>query len=55
MAKYISKADEWFDEGTEAELLFITTEDAGLFRGIRNGSIDEEMCLLEEFIITEEN
>jgi hypothetical protein len=52
--KYISNG-EWFDKGTEAELLFLTHDDGtvGLFRGIKDGHIDEEQCFLEEFEITE--
>jgi hypothetical protein len=46
----------WFDEGTEAKLLCKTSEFmdgiwGGLFKGIRNGFIDEEMCASDEFKI----
>ena len=56
--RYISDGT-WFDKGTEAELLFKTTEFedgtwAGLFKGIHNGEIDEEMCTSDEFILKEE-
>ncbi len=50
--KYISKG-EWFDKGTEAELLVPIDDDAGLFRGIKDGRIDEEQCMLDEFEIIE--
>ncbi len=57
MTKYISKG-EWFEKGTEAELLFFTHDDhtVGLFRGIKDGHDrpDEEQCLLDEFEIIEE-
>ena len=55
--KYISRGD-WFDEDTEVELLvdFGIPENqayapgqAGLFRGLRNGRIDEEVCGFDEF------
>lgn len=46
----------WFDKGTKVELLenFDNQKGApgpgsGLYRGYRNGSIDEEVCLHEEF------
>lgn len=62
---FISKPDEWFDAGTEAILLCLTGNgyDApgaciennpyagGLFRGFRNGQVDEEQCCLSEFFL----
>jgi hypothetical protein len=50
---YISKG-EWFDEGTRVQLIddYRKSEppyDAGLFRGYRNGKIDEEVCTFDEF------
>jgi len=53
--KYISDGT-WYDKGTECELLFKITDFvdgtwSGLFRGIRNGGIDEEVCLSDEFIL----
>ena len=55
MRKFIAKPNTWFDEGTEATLLFQYHPDceAGLFLGIRNGKEDEEGCGFEEFNIIE--
>ncbi len=57
--KYISDGT-WFDEGTECELL-IDCEDgdapemhSGLFKGLHNGDVDEELCLFDEFEIIPE-
>lgn len=57
--KYISKPNEWFDEGTEATLVTEIWDkgrciDCGkgrtaIFAGIRHGKPDEEMCCLCEF------
>ncbi len=53
--RYVSKG-EWFDAGTSAELV----EDCsvaqcptpmGIFRGLRNGVTDEELCTYDEFIV----
>ena len=56
--KFIAKQDTWFDEGTEAKLLFrMGDEDfndkngCGMFEGIKDGKIDEEPCGYDEFII----
>jgi len=48
--RYISLG-EWFDKGTEAELVddYRPKMGAGLFRGIRNGKPDEEVCTFDEF------
>jgi hypothetical protein len=58
MKKYISKKDEWFDEGTEAQLIDdymgSIMDGAGLFRGIKDGKLDEEICLFEEFDIIDD-
>ena len=53
--KFISDGT-WFDKGTEAKLLFKTSEFAdgtwgGLFEGIKDGLVDEEMCASDEFEI----
>ena len=50
---YISDGT-WFDKGTEATLLFKVTEFedgdiSGLFKGLRKGEWDEELCLFSEF------
>ena len=55
--KYISDGT-WFDKGTEAELLgalaeFPDGDKSGLFKGLRNGEWDEELCLFSEFEIKE--
>lgn len=56
MKKYISNGD-WFDKGTEAELIADCTmpgsEPWGIFRGIRNGKEDEEGCGYDEFDIVD--
>lgn len=56
--KYVSDGT-WFNKGTECELL-IDCEDGdapethnGLFRGLHEDYIDEEMCLFDEFTIIE--
>lgn len=51
--KYISDGT-WFDRGTEAELLgavvdYHDGDMSGLFRGIKDGHFDEEVCLFSEF------
>ena len=48
---HIAKPGEWFDEGTFVELIddYRPDMDAGLFRGYRNGRIDEEVCPFDEF------
>lgn len=47
--KFIAKPNTWFDEGTEVELLFDIHENYGLFCGLRNGHLDEESCMYDEF------
>ena len=54
---YISKPDEWFDAGTIATLIDdYRTEglNSGLFSGLRNGELDEEICPFDEFDIVDE-
>lgn len=57
---FIAKQNTWFDVGTEAELLcgpyeayddcqMTKRNDWGLFRGIKDGHLDEEECTLDEF------
>ena len=54
MKKYIAKPDTWFDKGTEVKHIAVfDQEDWGLFQGYRNGSLDEETCLLEEFEVVD--
>ena len=62
MKKYIAKNDTWYDEGTEAEFIGALIEaydfdgtysPSGLFRGIKDGKIDEEMCCFDEFEVIE--
>lgn len=53
---YITRPDEWFDTGTEVELVDDYRPDGlncGLFRGYRNGKLDEEICPFDEFNIVE--
>jgi len=63
--KYIAKPDEWFDVGTEVQLIddyrassamyFGGPEmNAGLFEGLKDGKIDQEVCSFDEFDIIEE-
>lgn len=67
MLKYIAKehpepndgpGEVWYDAGTEVELiddyrLEDTPMDCGLFRGLRDGKTDEEVCSFDEFIVEE--
>ena len=49
--RYVSDGT-WFDVGTEAELVDDYRVDglnAGLFKGIRGGKLDEEICTFDEF------
>ncbi len=61
--KYISKPGEWFDEGTEVKLIddYRTGNpgdkhywNAGLFEGIHEGKLDQEICPFDEFEVIEE-
>ena len=54
MKKYIAKPDTWFDEGTEVEHIAVFDQNWGLFRGLKEGCLDEETCPLDEFEIVEE-
>ena len=54
MKKYIAKEDSWYDTGTECECLVECNDFSGLFKGLKDGHMDEEMCLLDEFKIIEE-
>ncbi len=55
MKHYFAKKDSWFDEGSEAKLIAIIYKTtSGLFRGIKNGEEDEEICTFDEFDIIEE-
>lgn len=61
--KYISRKDEWFDEGTEAKLIddyrdndamFYNRDlNSGLFEGLKDGKLDQEVCCFDEFDIIE--
>lgn len=60
--KYKVKPDTWFDEGTEVKLIDDYRDakfpngafsDCGLFRGYKNGELDEEICPFDEFEIME--
>lgn len=65
MVRYIAKPDEWFDSGTEVKLIddYRTSDamiyhkslNAGLFEGLRNGVLDQEVCDFDEFEVLEEN
>jgi hypothetical protein len=49
---YVAKLDTWFDKGTGATLVDdyrLVGLNTGLFRGIRDGQIDEEVCQFDEF------
>jgi hypothetical protein len=59
--KYIAKPNTWFDEGTEIELVDDYGKDkrcpmpgVGLFCGLKNGHLDEEVCTFDEFETTNE-
>ena len=49
--KYIAKKHTWFDEGAEVALLtdYRPFWDMGLFKGPRNGKLNEENCSFDEF------
>lgn len=63
--RFISNG-EWFDKNTEAKLICLTgtgrinspsgpRSASGLFRGYKDGELDEETCCLTEFeIVTED-
>jgi len=49
--KYIPKPDTWFAENTEVDLIDDYRPDFnfGLFRGLHDGRLDEEVCSFNEF------
>ena len=53
---YVAKPETWFDAGTVAVLVddYRPNMEAGLFCGIRDGQIDEEVCAFEEFYVEED-
>jgi hypothetical protein len=46
--KYISNGT-WFDKGTICEKVTDCQNVSGIYKGLRNGEIDEELCQDEEF------
>jgi hypothetical protein len=57
MMRYFAKPNEWYDPFFEVELVDDYRPDnwnAGLFRGLRNGKVDEEICPFEEFEAVDE-
>ena len=48
---YVAKNNEWFDAGTIVALIDDYRPDmkSGLFIGMKNGSLDEEICPFDEF------
>ena len=50
--KYIPKPDTWFDGSVEVDLVDDYRPDinSGLFCGLHNGKLDEEVCSFDEFI-----
>ena len=54
MKVYISDGT-WFDKGTEAKLIGNVTESSGIFKGIKDGSPDEEVCGFDEFHIEDKD
>lgn len=56
MIIYIPKSDTWFDEGTIVKLVDDYREDmenCGLFEGLSDGMLDEEICSFDEFELIE--
>jgi len=59
---YKAKPDTWFDAGTTVELIDDYRDSkpgkpfgkCGLFRGYKDGKLDEEICPFDEFEIVEE-
>jgi len=53
---FIAKENTWFDAGTCAELIddYGIGYGYGLFRGLKDGKIDEEACRFDEFDVREE-
>lgn len=54
MIKYISNGD-WFDKDTIVELIddYRPSMPCGLFYGLKDGKLDEEVCNFNEFTIIE--
>lgn len=60
--RYKAKPDTWFDEGTTVKLVDDYRDgrrdtpfgEAGLFRGYKDGKLDEEICPFDEFEIVDE-
>lgn len=53
---YRAKPNTWFDEGTEVKLVddYRPKLPCGLFCGLQDGKLDEEICSFNEFKIIEE-
>lgn len=59
MKRYRAKPNTWFDEGTEVEILDVLSsiwDDLdGVYImtvcavGLKNGKLDEEICMMDEF------
>lgn len=50
--RYTALPYTWFDEGEEVKLIDIIRPGVGLFEGIKNGELDQEVCPFEDFKIT---
>ena len=63
MKRYIAKPDpdNWYDAGTEVKLIDDYRTDpknpwnSGLFEGLKNGIVDQEVCSFDEFDEIEES
>lgn len=63
--KFLAKPDTWYDEGTEVKILqeHCTVFDASrkiltlqvLCSGLKDGEIDEELCVMDEFYIVSDD
>jgi len=55
--RYIARPNTWYDAGTVVELIDDYRPqwkcEFSLFRGLRNGRKDEEICCFDEFDIVE--
>ena len=51
MKIYVSKQNEWYDEHTIAVEITPISMESGLFVGIKDGKIDQEICSYDEFDI----
>jgi hypothetical protein len=48
--RYVAREGSWFDAGTEALLICeVVPGQSALFRGVRHGRPDDEVCGLDEF------